>query len=50
MKDDLTVERAKARTFRDLMVWRKAHELVLTIYRFTQGLSKGRALRADVTF
>lgn len=40
MKDDLTMERAKARTFRDLIVWRKAHELVLTIYRFTRNFPK----------
>lgn len=25
-----------ARTFRDLVVWRKAHEFVLAIYRFTE--------------
>ena len=25
-----------ARTFRDLMVWRKAHEFVLAVYRFTE--------------
>ena len=40
MKDNLTTERAKARTFRDLIVWRKAHELVLTIYRFTRDFPK----------
>ena len=27
--------RAPARTFRDLVVWRKAHEFVLATYRFT---------------
>lgn len=27
---------ATARTFRDLLAWRKAHELVLGIYRLTQ--------------
>jgi four helix bundle protein len=31
------VVRPKARTFRDLLVWRKAHELVLGIYRLTSG-------------
>lgn len=35
MNDNLTTERARARTFRDLIVWRKAHELVLMVYRFT---------------
>lgn len=28
-------ERAAAKTFRDLLVWRKAHEFVLELYRFT---------------
>ena len=40
MKDNLTVERAKARTFRDLIVWRKAHEIVLAVYRFTRDFPK----------
>lgn len=40
MKDNLTLERPNARTFRDLIVWRKAHELVLTIYRFTRAFPK----------
>jgi four helix bundle protein len=29
-------DRPAARTFRDLQVWRKAHELVLAVYRFTE--------------
>ncbi len=29
------MERAVARTFQDLGVWKKAHEFVLAIYRFT---------------
>jgi len=28
--------RAPARTFQDLIVWQKAHEFVLTVYRFTE--------------
>ena len=32
--------RVPARTFRDLVVWRKAHEFVLAIYRFTAGFPK----------
>lgn len=40
MKDNLTLERPNARTFRDLIVWRKAHELVLTTYRFTRAFPK----------
>ena len=33
-------ERTSARTFRDLLVWRKAHELVLAIYGFTEAFPK----------
>lgn len=29
-------ERSAARSFRDLMVWKKAHEFVLAVYRFTE--------------
>ena len=29
-----------ARTFRDLIVWRKAHEFVLWVYRFTRKFPK----------
>jgi four helix bundle protein len=32
----MPTERPAARSFRDLMVWRKAHEFVLAIYRFTE--------------
>ena len=31
----MEMERSRAKTFRDLVVWRKAHEFVLTVYRFT---------------
>ena len=31
----MATERPAARSFRDLMVWQKAHELVLAIYRLT---------------
>jgi len=36
----MQTERPKARTFRDLMVWRKAHEFVLAVYRFTLAFPK----------
>ena len=36
----METERQKARTFRDLMVWRKAHEFVLEVYRFTSTFPK----------
>lgn len=29
-------ERSAARSFRDLMVWKKAHEFVLAVYRLTE--------------
>jgi four helix bundle protein len=32
----VTVERAPARSFEDLLVWQKAHRFVLTIYRYTE--------------
>ena len=32
--------RAAARTFQDLVVWRKAHEFVLAAYSFTAGFPK----------
>jgi four helix bundle protein len=32
--------RGPAKTFRDLLVWRKAHEFVLATYRFTAGFPK----------
>jgi four helix bundle protein len=31
----MTADRQPARTFRDLAVWRKAHEFVLAVYTFT---------------
>lgn len=33
-------ERQKARTFQDLIVWRKAHEFVLGVYRITASFPK----------
>src|SRR5947199_10842540 len=32
--------RAAARSFRDLLVWRKAHEFVLAVYAFTAGFPR----------
>jgi four helix bundle protein len=34
------MNREPAKTFRDLIVWQKAHQLVLVIYRFTEGFPK----------
>ena len=36
----MKAERAAAKTFRDLIVWRKAHEYVLSIYSFTKGFPR----------
>jgi four helix bundle protein len=33
----MSVPKTPARTFQDLVVWRKAHELVLAIYSFMAG-------------
>ncbi len=34
------IERQRAKTFRDLIVWRRAHEFVIEVYRFTSTLPK----------
>src|ERR1700745_1193448 len=36
----MPASKVAARTFQDLVVWRKAHELVLAVYSFTPGLPK----------
>ncbi len=36
----MSAERRPAQSFRDLLVWQKAHRLVLAIYRFTGNLPK----------
>jgi four helix bundle protein len=36
----METQRQKAKTFRDLMVWRKAHEFVLEVYRLTSAFPK----------
>ena len=36
----MSLDRASAKTFRDLIVWQKAHELVLGVYRFTDSFPK----------
>jgi four helix bundle protein len=34
------MERTPAKSFKDLIVWQKAHKLVLSIYRITRGFPK----------
>jgi four helix bundle protein len=36
----MTTARAPARTFQDLVVWQKAHEFVLAVYRYSAGFPK----------
>jgi four helix bundle protein len=36
----MTAPRVAARTFQDLVVWRKAHELVLAVYSFMADFPK----------
>ena len=36
----LTAERRPAKTFRDLVVWQKAHALTLAMYRYSAGFPK----------
>jgi len=36
----MNAQRLPARTFRDLVVWRKAHELVLGVYHFTSAFPR----------
>jgi len=35
-----TITRPAARSFRDLEVWQKAHQFVLSVYRFTAGFPR----------
>jgi four helix bundle protein len=37
------VNRPKAATFRDLIVWQKAHAFVLSVYRFTSSFPQSEA-------
>jgi hypothetical protein len=39
-KENLTMKLDPARTFRDLIVWQKAHQLVLEIHRYTRRFPK----------
>ena len=36
----MSIDRGPARTFRDLLVWQKAHGFVLNCYRFTSSFPK----------
>jgi hypothetical protein len=36
----MSADRRPAQSFRDLLVWQKAHRLVLAVYEFTSHLPK----------
>jgi len=36
----MQAELSKAKTFRDLVVWQKAHEFVLEVYRYTESFPR----------
>ena len=36
----MTSQRPAAKSFRDLLVWQKAHEFVLSVYKFTEAFPK----------
>lgn len=40
MASAATTPRPKAKSFCDLVVWRRAHEFVLAVYHFTEGFPK----------
>jgi len=40
LPDDMPADRRPAQSFRDLLVWQKAHRFVLAIYEFTSHLPK----------
>ena len=39
-KSEVSVEKTSAKSFQDLIVWQKAHQFVLSIYRFSEGFPK----------
>jgi four helix bundle protein len=39
-KENLTMARFLSRSFRDLIVWQKAHQFVLAVYRYTRQFPK----------
>ncbi len=40
LPDDMSADRRPAQSFRDLLVWQKAHRFVLSVYEFTSHLPK----------
>jgi hypothetical protein len=39
-ESEITIKSEPARTFQDLVVWQKAHQFVLSLYRSTEGFPK----------
>jgi four helix bundle protein len=44
------MNRAPAKTFQDLIVWQKAHQFVLAVYRFTEGLPRSEVYGLTAQF
>ena len=38
--EEIRMKRAPAKSFQDLVVWQKAHEVVLSVYRFSESFPK----------
>ena len=39
-ESEIRMKSERARTFQDLIVWKKAHQLVLSVYRSTESFPK----------
>ena len=44
------MNRAPAKTFQDLVVWQKAHQFVLAVYRFTEGFPRSEVYGLTTQF
>ena len=44
------MNRAPAKTFQDLVVWQKAHQFVLAVYRFTEGFPRSEVYGLTAQF
>jgi four helix bundle protein len=44
------MNRAPAKTFQDLIVWQKAHQFVLAVYRFTEGFPRSEVYGLTAQF
>jgi 23S rRNA-intervening sequence protein len=42
--DLMQAQGPRSKTFRDLLVWQKAHEFVLEVYRYTKSFPRARSM------